>query len=80
MDVDTLLRFAMSLPVTTAVTGMPKVEMLEHNVEQARNFSPFSSEKMDQIRRDVSVLHDEMQHHLVGHIDGPTDRPEIFWT
>ena len=37
-DVDTLLRFAMSLPVTTAVTGMPKVEMLEHNVEQARNF------------------------------------------
>src|ERR1039458_7993766 len=70
-DVDTLLRFAMSLPVTTAVTGMPKVEMLEHNVEQARNFSPFSSEKMDQIRRHLSVLHDEMQHHLVGHIDGP---------
>ena len=77
-DVDTLLRFAMSLPVTTAVTGMPKVEMLEHNVDVARSFSPFSSEKMDQLRRDVGVLHDEMQHHLVGHIDGPTDHP--FWT
>lgn len=79
-DVDTLLRFAMSLPVTTAVTGMPKVEMLEHNVELARNFSPFNEEKMDEIRRSVGVLHDEMQHHLVGHIDGPIDHPEIFWT
>jgi aryl-alcohol dehydrogenase-like predicted oxidoreductase len=79
-DVDTLLRFAMSLPVTTAVTGMPKVEMLEHNVEQARNFSPFSEEKMDLIRRDVGVLRDQMQHHLVGHIDGPTNHPEMFWT
>ena len=78
-DADTLLRFAMSLPVTTAVTGMPKVEMLEHNVGQARSFSPFSSEKMNQIRQDMAALHDEMQHHLVGHIDGPTDRPEIFW-
>ena len=44
-DADTLLRFAMSLPVTTAVAGMPKVEMLEHNVELARNFSPFSAEQ-----------------------------------
>jgi aryl-alcohol dehydrogenase-like predicted oxidoreductase len=79
-DVNTLLRFAMSLPVTTAVTGMPKVEMLEHNVEQARNFSPFSNDQMNQIRRDVGVLHDEMQHHLVGHVDGPTDHPEMFWT
>jgi hypothetical protein len=70
----------MSLPVTTAVTGMPQVEMLEHNVEQARNFSPFSATKMRQIRSDMSVLHDQMQHHLVGHIDGPTDHPEIFWT
>ncbi|MGO8786645.1 MAG: aldo/keto reductase [Terriglobia bacterium] len=76
-DANTLLQFAMSLPVTTAVAGMPQVEMLEHNVELARNFSPFSSEKMDQLRRDVGVLHDEMQHHLVGHIDGPTDHP--FW-
>jgi hypothetical protein len=79
-DPDTLLRFAMSLPVTAAVAGMPQVEMLEHNVELARNFSPFSEEKMHQIRSDMSGLHDQMYHHLVGHIDGPTDTPEIFWT
>jgi aryl-alcohol dehydrogenase-like predicted oxidoreductase len=79
-DVDTLLRFAMSLPITTAVTGMPKVEMLEHNVEQACNFSPFSDEKMEQIRSTVGAMRDQMQHHLVGHIDGPTNHPELFWT
>ena len=78
-DPDTLLHFAMSLPVTAAVTGMPKVEMLEHNVEVARNFTPFSTEKMDQLRRDMSVLHDDMQHHLVGHVDGPTGHGEVFW-
>lgn len=69
----------MSLPVTCAVAGMPQVEMLEHNVELARAFTPFSAEKMSQLRHDVSVLHDDMQHRLVGHIDGPTDHPEIFW-
>ena len=79
-DADTLLRFAMSLPVTAAVAGMPQVEMLEHNVEQARSFSPFSTEKMNQLRHEMSVLQHAMQHHLVGHIDGPTDHPEMFWT
>jgi len=79
-DANTLLHFAMSLPVTTAVAGMPQVEMLEHNVELARNFKPFSEVKMSEIRSQVSVLHDQMQHHLVGHIDGPTNHPEIFWT
>ena len=77
---DTLLHFAMSLPVTCAVTGMPKVEMLEHNVELARNFVPLSEGRMSELRQEMSVLHDEMQHHLVGHIDGPTDHPEIFWS
>jgi predicted aldo/keto reductase-like oxidoreductase len=78
-DADTLLHFAMSLPVTTAVTGMPKVEMLEHNVELARNFSPFSAEKMDDLRRSMAALHDDMQHHLVGHLDGPTGHGHAFW-
>jgi hypothetical protein len=78
-DAATLLHFAMSLPVAAAVAGMPRVEMLERNVELACNFTPLSPEKMNQLRRDMSVLHDDMQHRLVGHIDGPTDRPEVFW-
>jgi hypothetical protein len=78
-DADTLLHFALSLPVTAAVAGMPRVEMLEHNVELARNFAPLGEAKMDELRHDMSVLHDDMQHRLVGHIDGPTHRPEVFW-
>jgi len=78
-DADTLLHFALSLPVTAAVAGMPRVEMLEHNVELARNFTPFGEAKMDQLRHAMSVLHDDMQHRLVGHIDGPTNLPEVFW-
>lgn len=76
---DTLLHFALSLPVSVAVTGMPKVEMLEHNIELARNFSPFSADKMSQLRSEMAVLHDDMQHHLVGHIDGPTNHHDVLW-
>ena len=39
-DMSSLLRYSMSLPVTTAVVGMPRLEMLEHNIEVARSFSP----------------------------------------
>jgi aryl-alcohol dehydrogenase-like predicted oxidoreductase len=79
MDVDTLLHFAMSLPVTAAVAGMPHIEMLEHNIELARNFKPYSPERMNQLRRDMGVLHDDMQHHLVGHVDAPTAHGKGEW-
>jgi uncharacterized protein len=78
-DAATLLKFAMSLPVTTAVAGMPKIEMLEHNIEVARNFSPFGEEQMDRLRREIGVSREGLEHKLVGHLDGPTNHPEIFW-
>ncbi len=78
-DVDSLLRFAMSLPVAAAVVGMPKVEMLEHNVELARNFSPLSAAEMDRLRRDLGVSRQGLEKRLVGHLDGPTNHPEVFW-
>ena len=31
-DINALLRYSMKPPVTTAVVGMPHLEMLEHNV------------------------------------------------
>ncbi len=42
-----LLRYALSLPVATAVAGMPKTELIEANVEVARNFKPLSSTEME---------------------------------
>ena len=78
-DPTSLLRFALSLPVTTAVSGMPQVEMLERNVALGRNFSPYSAAEMARLREELSVSRAIMEKHLVGHVDGPTNHPELFW-
>jgi aryl-alcohol dehydrogenase-like predicted oxidoreductase len=78
-DPTSLLRFALSLPVTVAVSGMPQVEMLEHNVALGRNFSPFPAADMERLRQELSVSRAIMEKHLVGHVDGPTNHPEMFW-
>jgi predicted aldo/keto reductase-like oxidoreductase len=78
-DINALLRYSMSLPVTTAVVGMPHIEMLEHNVEIARSFSPYSEQEMERMRKDVSPSREGLEHNLSGHLDGPTQTPEIFW-
>ena len=78
-DAKTLLRFAMSLPVSAAVAGMPKVEMLEENVEVARNFQPYSTDEMGRLRQDLGISGRGLEKKLVGHLDGPTNQPELFW-
>jgi len=77
-DINSLLRYSMSLPVTTAVVGMPHLEMLEHNVEIARNFSAYSESEMERLRRDLAPAREGLEHNLVGHLDGPTRSPEVF--
>jgi hypothetical protein len=42
---DSLLRYSMSLPVATAVVGMPHPENFPHNVEAARDFSPLNDQR-----------------------------------
>ena len=78
-EASTLLRFAMSLPVSAAVAGMPKPEMLEQNVEVARSFKPYSADEMSRLRQDLGVSGPGLEHKLVGHLDGPTNHPEMFW-
>jgi uncharacterized protein len=78
-DINSLLRYSMSLPVTTAVVGMPRVEMLEHNIELARSFAALSEHEMDGLRRQVSPSREGLEKNLVGHLDGPTRCPEAFW-
>src|SRR5215831_15612263 len=71
-EMASLLRYSMSLPVTTAVVGMPRLEMLEHNVETARSFSSFSEQEMEHMRRELTPSREGLEHKLVGHLDGPT--------
>ncbi len=76
---DSLLRYSMSLPVTTAVVGMPTLEMLEKNVEVARTFAPMAPQDMESLRAKMDALRQPLEKKLVGHLDGPTRTPEIFW-
>jgi hypothetical protein len=73
-----LLRYSMSLPVTTAVVGMPRLDMLEHNVEVARSFSPLREEEMEHLRQELTPSRNGMEMKLVGHLDGPTTNPGVF--
>jgi|SRR5450432_1851708 uncharacterized protein len=77
-DIDSLLHYSMSLPVTTAVVGMPQVEMLEHNINVARKFSPMGEADMQQLRDTLTPSRGELENRLVGHLDGPTLNPQLF--
>ena len=77
-DMGSLLRYSMSLPVTTAVVGMPRPEMLAHNVETARAFSPIDDQERERLRQQLRPSREGLEKRLVGHLDGPTRNPEIF--
>jgi aryl-alcohol dehydrogenase-like predicted oxidoreductase len=77
-NIDSLLHYSMSLPVSTTVVGMPKVEMLDHNIAVARTFSPLSKSEMQQLREMLSPSGSDLEKRLSGHLDGPTLNQEMF--
>jgi aryl-alcohol dehydrogenase-like predicted oxidoreductase len=78
-DIDSLLHYSLSLPVTTAVVGMPRLGMLEHNTTWAKNFSPLSDDQMNRLRLQLGSSREDLEHRLVGHLDGPSVTPHLFW-
>jgi len=77
-EIDSLLRYSMSLPVATAVVGMPRVEYIEHNVDIARTFAPLAPSDAEQLRNTLDPARQGFEKRLVGHLDGPTRMPEVF--
>jgi predicted aldo/keto reductase-like oxidoreductase len=49
------LRYAMSLPVATTISGMDSLGVLEQNLAVARGFQPMSAGEMQQLRDRVKV-------------------------
>jgi aryl-alcohol dehydrogenase-like predicted oxidoreductase len=47
------LRYAMSLPVATTVSGIDSMKVLRQNIRIASGFKPMSRREMDALRRDV---------------------------
>lgn len=78
-NIDSLLRYSLTLPVSTAVVGMPQTSMLEHNIAIARNFAPLSDSQMQQLRSSVGPSREDLQHRLSGHLDGPTNEHHLFY-
>ena len=44
------LRYAMSLPVTTTITGIDSLDVLHQNLRIAQNFKPMTAQEMDELR------------------------------
>jgi uncharacterized protein len=65
-----LLHYALSLPVATAVVGMPKLEHIAANVATARNFQPLSRSEMERISgRLAAAKKAELDRFFSAHID-----------
>jgi predicted aldo/keto reductase-like oxidoreductase len=47
------LRYAMSLPVVTTVSGIDSMKVLRQNLKVAQGFKPMSARQMDSLRRRV---------------------------
>jgi len=69
-DAAALLHYAWSLPITTAVCGMPKREFLEANAAAARAYAtPLSPAAMDRLRQMYAVNTVEMARFFTDHRD-----------
>lgn len=54
IDIERLVRYALSLPVSMCVIGMPKPEFIQQNAAIARAFTPLSPVEMDEARSAVA--------------------------
>jgi predicted aldo/keto reductase-like oxidoreductase len=52
--VERLLRYALSLPVSVAVTGMPKLDFVRQNTAWARSFQPMPDKEMKDFSRQMA--------------------------
>ncbi|MEJ7617360.1 MAG: aldo/keto reductase [Pyrinomonadaceae bacterium] len=68
-NIDALIRYALTLPVSTAVIGMPKLEFIEHNLVAARAFKPLSSAEMNELRVRVAPAQAKVEDFFRDHQD-----------
>lgn len=68
-SVEKLIRYSLTLPVATAVLGMPKLEFLEENVRVAKAFQPLSKKEMQSLAGDLKLAKLEMDRFFADHVD-----------
>lgn len=67
--IESLIRYALSLPVATAVIGMPKQEFVDQNVATAKSFNPMNAGEMDQLRSQVASQRVSLENFFLRHRD-----------
>jgi aryl-alcohol dehydrogenase-like predicted oxidoreductase len=73
------LRYAMSLPVATTISGMDSLEVLEQNLGVARGFKPMSKDEMAALRERVRPIAADGRYELFKstmYYDGYTGREQ----
>jgi uncharacterized protein len=68
-DMKSLVRYALSLPVSCAVVGMPRREFIQENVALARSFAPMSPAEMERVRQQVAPAHASVAAFFANHAD-----------
>jgi uncharacterized protein len=56
LSAEEALRYAMSLPVTTTITGMDKPEILQQNLKIAQGFKPMTAAEMQALRERTRLV------------------------
>ena len=70
-DAASLLRYAWSLPISTAVCGMPKLEFLEANVATAKAYaSPLPPAEVERLRQQLAGRKVVLEQFFAHHHDG----------
>jgi aryl-alcohol dehydrogenase-like predicted oxidoreductase len=69
-DPAALLRYAWTLPVSTVVCGMPKLEHIEANVASARAFTPMPTGEMEGLRTQLAGRQIALEQFFAHHHDG----------
>lgn len=70
VGIESLIRYALSLPVSTAVIGMPKLQFIDQNVAIAKSLKLMSAGEMDQLRSQVASQRASLENFFLRHRDG----------
>jgi hypothetical protein len=68
-EIQSLIRYALSLPVSAAVIGMPKMQFIDQNIAIAKAFQPMRAEEMDRLRAHAASQRASLEHWFSNHRD-----------
>ena len=68
--IDKLIRYALSLPVSACVLGMPKTEYIDQNISLVKAFAPMPTGEMLKFSDHLSTAYKaSIDHFFAGHVD-----------